>query len=362
MNRTPNTMKYAVGVNRDPVGAEAEADLIDTLRTVAPELHVSPTDPDDGADLMVSRPGSPTILIQVKTSARPTPAALAATLKATPVPPGTVGMLVADSLMPAARQLLREAGWSWLDRSGHLRLWADPLMIDTPVDNLHGNLPRRGPLDTAVGRELALIVLAEGGPVGVREAARRLERSPSAVSETMRGLTTAALVDNSGRPLIPELFWALAGEWGRMVRPVVLARRPDPGTVDAPEIGFGFDAPEETVGWALRGPSAAAAWGAPAPLSGSYPPDFFVPDERTVRIAAHRYGRVADGVDGACTVAVAPTRWICGSRVDMAARKVANTEWPAVQPVVAALDLALDPRGREILEEFDPPEGWRRVW
>jgi DNA-binding Lrp family transcriptional regulator len=235
-------------------------------------------------------------------------------------------------------------------------------MIDSPVPGLLVELPAKAPLGNATSREVALALLMEGGPVGVRVAARRLERSPSTVSAALLGLRRSGLVDGEGAPLVPELFWALAGVWGEMVSPVGLAGCPHPGSSHTGMLNLGFHEPEGSAGWALRGPVAAAAWGARAPVSGGHPPDFFVPDERTVRVAARLFGQVGEGVEPACTVAAAPTTWLTRNRVDLAGRQLANTEWPAVQPVVSALDLALDPRGREVVEDFDPPEGWRRVW
>lgn len=47
---------------------------------------------------------------------------------------------------------------------------------------------------------------------------------------------------------------------------------------------LGFDDPDGP-GWVLAGAFAAAAWGAPVVLSGDAPPDFYVPDTRTLRLA-----------------------------------------------------------------------------
>ena len=35
---------------------------------------------------------------------------------------------------------------------------------------------------------------------------------------------------------------------------------------------------------------------------------------------------------------------------------------PLAHPVVCALDLAMTSRGREALDQWDPPEGFIRVW
>ncbi len=50
-------------------------------------------------------------------------------------------------------------------------------------------------------------------------------------------------------------------------------------------------------------------------------------------------------------------------RYDAAQLGLSKTEWPVVHPVIAALDLTRSgARGQEILEDFEPPEGFRRVW
>ena len=342
----------------------ALSDIADALHQVAPDLRVRRAAPSDtGADLAVTTKDGQRLLVEVKTAKRPTPSTTAALLRAAVVDEGPSKMMVADNLMPEVRRQLKEAGWSWLDRGGHLRFWTGPLMIETPVTAVRGDSPPSPPLTTAASRELALLLLAEAGPVGVRQAARLLDRSPSTISHALRSLRQASLVDPTGGPIFPELFWNLASEWGRTVHPAGLATMPTPGdAARTSQLRLGLDDPEAITGWALRGPVAAAAFGAKAPVAGGYPPDFFVPDERTLRVAMHLYDRAAANDERACTVAVAPSPWIVSHRVDLAGRGLADTEWPAVHPVVAALDLAQDPRGREVLEDFEPPAGWQRVW
>jgi hypothetical protein len=56
-------------------------------------------------------------------------------------------------------------------------------------------------------------------------------------------------------------------------------------------------------------------------------------------------------------------RYAVTHRYDVARRRLSNTEWPVVHPVIAALDLTRSgARGQEILEDFEPSEGFRRVW
>ena len=102
--------------------------------------------------------------------------------------------------------------------------------------------------------------------------------------------------------------------------------------------------------------------GAPVVLSGDAPPDFYVPDSATLRLARTLLGD-ADFGRHACTVAVAPAPFVCRRRYDRAS--VFDEPFFAPSPVVAALDLARDPaRGREILEQWsrDLPAEVSRVW
>ena len=71
--------------------------------------------------------------------AHPTPADLTALVRSG----GGRGpvVVVADRISDAGRDVLRADGWGWLDRRGHLRLWAPGLRIESP---LAGDGPRPG--------------------------------------------------------------------------------------------------------------------------------------------------------------------------------------------------------------------------
>jgi hypothetical protein len=121
---------------------------------------------------------------------------------------------------------------------------------------------------------------------------------------------------------------------------------------------------EDIEGWAVCDTVAANAYGAAAVVGGAFPPDFYVPTERIVRVARQLFGDATyDGRQA--TVAVPPAKWGCRRRIDTAllGRDHPWAEWPAVHPVFVALDLAIDPsRGREILDAWTPPEPFHRVW
>lgn len=273
-------------------------------------------------------------------------------------------ILVADRLTSFDKELLVEAGWGYLDRRGHLRLWLDRVRVDTRIDPLV-EVVRRSPLDTGTGRAVAVCLLAATGPLTVRGIAKETGVAVSSVSTALAGLRAESLVGESSTEAVgPELFWALAGRWGVREQTIALKDAPGPGDVGrTSQLGLGLEDVEATVGWALRGDVAAAAWGAPVVLQGDAPPDFYVPDARTLRIAKQLYGEAPAEIDRRATISVAPMRYVVTHRYDAASRGLSNSEWPVVHPVIAALDLTRSgARGQEILEEFEPPEGFRRVW
>jgi hypothetical protein len=163
--------------------------------------------------------------------------------------------------------------------------------------------------------------------------------APSTISEALTRLRDAGLVDDSGLAVTPELFWALADRW-RPKRTSV-AEQPDPTGSD-------------TAGWCVTGTVAAAELGAPVVSTGAAP-DLYVPGPVVATIAARRYGVARDASVAAASIAVAPAR-----AVNDEALPPAHQGWPLAHPVAVALDLAQDrARGREILDDWSPPE---RVW
>ncbi|MEX0835934.1 MAG: hypothetical protein WD010_07570, partial [Nitriliruptor sp.] len=121
--------------------------------------------------------------------------------------------------------MLENAGWGWLDRSGHLRLRAGGLFIDRPVDSLLGPTPRLpDPLGRPSGLAVALALLTE--PTSqrtVRDVADAARVSVGSAFETTSELRDLGLLDRSRRPVVPDLFWEVAARW--RVRWFPLARR-----------------------------------------------------------------------------------------------------------------------------------------
>jgi hypothetical protein len=344
---------------------EGAADLLDVLARldlpVVSSRHDVPV-ADGMADLVIQLDGEDQpLVVEVKRS--PSPAGIRQLVAHYRDDPAH-HVLVADRLTSMDKEMLEQAGWGYLDRRGHVRLWLDRVRVDTRIDPLV-EVPRRSPLDTGTGQAVSVCLLAATGPLTVRGIAKETGVAVSSVSTALAELRAEALVrESSTEPVGPELFWALAGRWGVRERLVSLTETPHPGDASrTAQLSLGLDDIETTTGWALRGDVAAATWGAPLPLQGDAPPDFYVPDDRTLRIAKQLYGEAPADAGRGATVTVAPVRYAVTHRYDAARRGLSNTEWPVVHPVIAALDLTRSgARGQEILEDFEPPEGFRRVW
>jgi hypothetical protein len=345
-----------------PDEASATADLVDVLAAMG--FAAEATSALDGRfDVVIDLDGEERrVAIEVKGT--PSPAGVRRLVEGRLRHDG-YHLLVANHLSADARATLEEAGWSYLDREGRLRLWLDRVRIDAPVEPLV-EVPRKSALDTASGRAVALRLLAADGPFTVRGLAAELNMAPSSAAAALQALRAESLVEQGSTETVgAPLFWSLSERWGAGERSVALIEAPAlPDDARSTQLGFGIEDIEDTTGWVLRGDQAAAAWGAPLPLRGNSPPDFYVPDDRTLRIAKQVYGEANSYAARGATVVVAPTRWVVAHRFDLAKRRPeGGVRWPAPHPVVAALDLARGgARGREILEGFDPPSGFQRVW
>jgi hypothetical protein len=345
-----------------------DGDGADVLREAVASIGVgvetlSPG-PGHGADLVLVNPAGGRILVEVKRQALASTDGLPrriAQWNRQLSGDAAVRVVVADRVTSEAREMLRAAGWGWLDLRGHLHIAAPGLFIDTDVAALRDPPGRSAPLAGRAGLEVAAaLLLAPEAPIGVRQLASELNRAPSTVSEVLSSMTTEGLIDEQRRPAVPELFWALAARW----RPsqVDVASIPAPGNravTDA--LKLGLDDIADTVGWALTDSVAASIYGAPVSIRSDHPRDFYVPDQATSRRAVHLLAAARDHDSRAATVRVAPVPMICSRRIDAA--RWANEEWPLAQPLFVALDLAQDPgRGREILNSWTPNEPWQRVW
>lgn len=237
-------------------------------------------------------------------------------------------MIVADRVPAAVRAAYAEAGVSWWDRRGHLRIQNGPVLIDTHVPP-EPRAPVSSVVDPLGGAVVAGIAFAalqiypEPLP-GVRELARRIDASPGGVSLAIRRLTDAGLLTVEGVAAHPGLFWSVTDHW-----------RPAWSTLEG--------VPAPTPGLVAVGSLAAAQLGAPIAVTDSGTAELLAADQATYRAAA----RSATG-RGTARIAVAPTTVACWHHgtADVAGHACAH-------PVVVAVLLGADPaRGAEIIDDW----------
>jgi len=247
-------------------------------------------------------------------------------------------LLVADRISKPARHVLSSNGIGWLDRRGHLRLRGPGLLVDSDVPPLVAE-PTDRVVDvfTPTGCDMALALLLDPTErLGTMEIARRTGRSPGRASELLAAMRNAGLVESTGKPLIPDLFNALADKWSP--RWYALAASPPPAAM-----------------YRLSGTLGAIWHGAPVIATSDWPPEIYVDDRWNLRHVLSSVG-LADEGPTAASVALCPSLY--GFSIEAGI----NDEFPVANHVVVALDLAQDPgRGREILEAWTP-EGHVRVW
>jgi hypothetical protein len=246
-------------------------------------------------------------------------------------------VVVADRNSEPGRAVLRDAGWGWLDRRGHVRLWASGVRIDAAVPGVVSE--RSGPSSpwTQVGLEVALAALVEPTePVTARRVAPRIDRSVGAVHELLGRFGQDGLIGRSSRlPLMPDLFWETAAHW------------PDDGwtplAVPVAELGnrVGADVVVRVDERAatLGGARIAAVADLPARCYLTSPAAFRRSRQFVDRDAPTR-----------TWVRIPPVRWL---PLNEDHPPDEAHPWQVAHPIVCALRLAADPaRGREIVEAW----------
>lgn len=333
-------------------------EVIEDLRAVGLRARSG----DRGHDLVLDFDGQ-TVNLQIKRASVVSPAHVNPLSQGADPDSSSISLLVADRISEAARRLLAERGWSWLDVRGHVYIRAPGVLVETSF-RPRGVVPTPRSAGRA-WREVCFALLREPqAPVGVRPLARMLELSPAAVSGALAQLREASLLDRQDRPLVPELFWALSDRWD--VTRVALKRAPQPKD----DLELGLDArhgtlgvPTGTRGWALTDTAAAALYGAPVGVGSAWPPDFYVPDPVVLRRAVRALGHSNTWDDRGATAAVPPVRQVCLLRQEPPETSAPGTPWLLADPLAVALDLARDTsRGVEILRDWTPPTWAARVW
>ncbi len=267
--------------------------------------------------------------------AHPTPADLRDLVAAAPslLP----SMVVADRISEAGRAVLRDAGWGWFDRRGHLRLWAPGLRIETALPDPRRDRPSSGNPWTPVGLEVALAALCfPDEPVSARHLAGRIGRSPGAIHELIGRFVDQGLVGaRTHLPLLPDLFWETAARW------------PDDGWMP---LAVGLEEVAERVGadeLVRVDERAATLGGARIAAAADLPARAYV---RTPGALRRLRGLAERGRPTRSWVRSSPVRWL----PELADWPPDDTHpWRVAHPLVCALRLATDPaRGREIVESW----------
>ncbi|MCZ7537936.1 MAG: hypothetical protein M5T61_19710 [Acidimicrobiia bacterium] len=306
-------------------------------------------------DLAITAPDGTTFVVEVKAASIPTLdklRSLAATRH-----PGRPTVVVADQLSPPARELLDATGIGWLDRRGHLRLVAEGLYVDSDTTPIRRREETPESTRPVVGRSglaaAAALLMDPDDPMRGSDIARTARLNPSSITRAMSALVAGHLAERRGRgdyrPIVPDLFWALADEWPRDGTSIRWAIPPE----DDDQLGFNrgdLSAP----GWAAAGVSGALAWGAPLAATADYPVTLYVPDAQLVRRAQILHG---EGTGDEARLSVDPIGLITSRRFDGG-----TLVWPLAHPLFCALDLTGSARDREALEQWTPSGDFTRVW
>lgn len=196
---------------------------------------------------------------------------------------------MADRITEAARSILKEAGWGWLDLRGHLHLSAPGIFVHAEIEPANTPAMDGDPFGGQSGLEVAVALLLDGGQTaGVRALAHRLGRAASTVSVVLSRFREANLVDAQNKPVPPDLFWHLASVWPSTSLYVESLPRPDDEALNrALSVG---NEPGSAIGWALGDTNAAVAYGAPIGVRSDHPDDIYVPNAQVLRRASRLLG------------------------------------------------------------------------
>jgi hypothetical protein len=310
------------------------------LGDLADALHALDIDASLDGDVLVADGNR--LVVHVVGRAHPTPADLRDLVDESPGRQPAV--VVADRISEAGRDVLRTAGWGWLDRRGHVRVWGSGIRVDSPLPPSAATASRPAPGNpwTTVGLEIALAALREPTePVTARRVAAIIGRSVGATHELIGRFVELGLVGpKTHRPLLPELFWETAARW------------PDGGWIGLP---VPLTAVAERVGadeLVRVDERAATLGGARIAAAGDLPARSYVRSASALRRArALAKGRDDEGEQTVlCWVRASPVTWLPTNEDHPAD---GDHPWLVAHPLVCALRLAADPaRGREIVDDW----------
>jgi len=253
-------------------------------------------------------------------------------------------LVVAEKITTEARGILSDAGWSWLDRRGHLHVHAPGIRIDTPVPfDAGAQVAKHTPaIAGRSGITVAYWLCAHPGEsLSPTKHADELDLAPSSISTTVQRLRDAGLVSQQGSGVFPELFWELAEKW--RAEHVWLSGTPEPSTQPSTT-----QMSNPQAAWRRTSSVAAAAYGAPIVTSEDGPMSFYTAARVDLALAAGRYGTAPPGKG--TLLSVAPTS-LALAPPNESVPVVGG--WSLAPVLVVALDLAQDRgRGREILSQW----------
>lgn len=276
------------------------------------------------------------LVLNLVARAHPTPADLGHLVEEAP---GRLpAVVVADRISEPGRDALRRAGWGWLDRRGHLRLWAPGVRVESSFGD--GTAVPRARIAnpwTTVGLEVALAALVfPDEQVTARRVAPRIGRSAGATHEIIGRFAAVGLIGpTTRRPLLPDLFWETAAHW------------PDDGWQPLP-VGLDELAAKVAADGLVRvDERAATLGGARIPAAGDLPARCYVRSAGALRRARTLADRDRPT---RCWVRRSPVAWL---PENLDHPPDADHPWRVAHPVLCALRLAADPaRGREIVETW----------
>lgn len=247
-------------------------------------------------------------------------------------------VVVADRISEPGREELRDSGWGWLDRRGHLRVWTPGVRIEGPIPARDQDPhPTSTNAWTTVGLEIALAALIEPTrAVTARSIAPLIGRSVGAVHQIIGRFNHIGLIGSAtNRPLLPDLFWETSAHWpeeGWMALPIDLEELS--GVVTA-EALVRVDERAATLG------------GARIPAAGDLPARVYITASGVLR----RARRLADPqLPARSWIREAPIDWV-PTHSDYPPND--DHPWLIAHPMICALRLARDrARGREIVADW----------